>query len=342
MPLLTNNMNLRRITQCFMILQLCMTLCYLAFIVEDQTSFIANIAPSLSFDQASAQTRLNIANKKPALSTLKPPIHNFTQTKTSDTNEESASDNTMKPYESLEWKDLDTTREAACGKMKCFFRYTLDDTAGYTVQWLRGPEMDWKINNNTWYYAQHLKQMYNISHLMLEPPFNKTIGHYDHHKLNTNLTVWNKPETRKEKLNKYKRDRIAIVQKHRVAPSSSILFKAKKGFNKDHYNMVRLWNTTDDRRLFTNTLESEWNLTSAMLEKEKSLKWDFQMFVDNDGKIYHFDLDRAFRSKTHKLGIAFQHFANKFTDLIMQMKYRLDHNATETKYWWRCKCYGYF
>jgi len=230
----------------------------------------------------------------------------------------------LKVNSTFEWKDLDVTRVGvpSCGCVKCFFRHASDESVGYTLQtWGKdiGISECFKVATKAWIYAKHLERTYGARHFMLEPPFTKRTGRKALQWLDSN---WTDSTSRSRHQNQMYQGIKVILQKNRMAPQQSIIFKSNGNSDKlTKPRMDILWRSTKDQREFANRLLLEWNRVLTMLKGEKNLFYDFQIMIDNRGRIYHFDLDRVYY-EPFKRG-AIEKFQDDFDWLIRDYHHNL-------------------
>lgn len=265
--------------------------------------------------QNSAQTEMNSAKEE---STLKLMSNSFPSTK-------------LNSSLSFEWTDLDFSRVVPCGCSKCFFRNISNKSTGYVIQYY-GAEKGMDRLLKTWHYSKYLEHTYGARHFVLGPPVHMNITKNTAKLLNTNLEdTCLQPQQEKEKQGKSKKAKLMFqrkvtAQKNLVAPQSALMFGSNvRYFRHMKSRMEILLGLTKDRQAFAERLRKEWNKVLSMMRKEKKLCFDFQIMIDDRGKIYHFDIDRVYIEQNqhqHKLedfmmkselGVAFAQWIHNIT-----------------------------
>jgi hypothetical protein len=234
-------------------------------------------------------------------------------------------------------QDFDFTQPAPCGKFKCFFQSKRHKDVGYLV----GESIMWRMKKG-WNYAQHLQDEYHIKHFMLEPP--------KHFKKGKNVFV--------EQMNRlayrvgggevedYKPFCAAtdhpnassscddlVIQKVQKVPNTTFFVGCGGGVGKKMNSTLAEWKssswftTVQDKTVFVDQLNLEIQSLSKLMEQEPLFLYDFQLFLDRNGSLYHLDFDRVTQGEQlkKKLGDkAFQGWAKgvreSCLDLLQTLK----------------------
>jgi hypothetical protein len=191
------------------------------------------------------------------------------------------------PYPEFSWGDIDYSSKGNCGHYKCFFRCSTDPQTGYLVT--RTNNDSFKAQLRGWEVAKDIETKYNARHFYLTRPIivkaNSTITT----RLNANLKL---PPDVKRKQNFFGGLALA-VHKVRIAPSDTVLVGCNR--RKVRPTLMAISKKLDKTNLamVTDTFEKEITDLTHLLQAESFLVWDFQVWVDSQGKLYHFDLDRG-------------------------------------------------
>ena len=224
-----------------------------------------------------------------------------------------------------------------CGYLKCFVRVNNDPTIGYTI--VSQNRMKLSDLKQAYTLAKKLEQTHSIQHLALERPRKVYLA-------SCLRRQFEKDHNRNELLPNSKRkhigdkDRKMIVQKHRVAPTPSVLF----GISRDKIKEFRrvfpsfLEQHVINSTAFWEQLKVEQDRCMAIVRDYPRLLVDFQFFLDSHGTVYHMDLDRMTQPLrfqfTKELEVS---YTNKLSTQFAYMKERTlaaiaNHNNNQTKW----------
>jgi hypothetical protein len=201
--------------------------------------------------------------------------------------------------------ELENLGHIRCGGKKCFVRLKSNQQVGYLMahEGAGFVEHIYKEFNQTWTLAKHLRQDYNVSTLLLEPPLevlDKDILFL--HQLNARLATDRKDERKNIRIST---ERPLVVQKVRVAPEPNMFWQMwwAQELSQDLKVYVHFLNAsvTGDKRIFSRNLVGNFSVTRQILQdKEYScLNTDLQFIIDYEGGIHHLDLDRCFEAPNH-------------------------------------------
>ena len=234
--------------------------------------------------------------------------------------------------------DMDFSQHAPCGKFKCFFQSVHQKDVGYLV----GESIMWRMKKG-WDYGKHLQDQYNIKHFMLEPPksFKKGKSEFVEKLNNAAYRVGGEriqdftpfcsstdnPNPSCESL---------VIQKVRKVPNSTFFVGCGGGQGKKRNATLDDWKTSSwadtvkDKAAFVNTLDLEIQSLSKLMEQEPLFLYDFQLFLDRTGVLYHLDFDRITQGQQLKKKIgerAFQKWAKFVKDSCIDLLQTLKGSA---------------
>ena len=212
---------------------------------------------------------------------------------------------------------FDFTQPAPCEKFKCFFQSKNQTDVRYIV----GQEKNMMQRlKKSWDYARHLEDKHNIKHFLLEPPKtitedkDKLVGtmnhlayHIEEKKEDEDLTpfcvVGSNPECKS-----------LVVQKVRKVPSGAFLVHAATYLTRTliEWEESSWADTVKDKRSFASKLGIEIQNLSKLLGQEREFFCNFQVFLDQDGTLYHYNVDRIIECQilgSQKGKLAFQEWA---------------------------------
>jgi lipopolysaccharide biosynthesis glycosyltransferase len=198
-----------------------------------------------------------------------------------------------------------------CGACKCFYQLKSDSQAGYLVapsstpRILKnmGSEENWfDALEKGWYYAEHLRRKYKITHLLLSPPTNMTVSKELATYLNSNL--WNvghdeEYDGRYDEGNMecYKEGSTVSLQRVAKAPQPNLLLGIQyHKYEAFKYELNQFLAPIKNKESFARRFSQGIADTRKLLRKEPCLVSDFQLLLDKKGNIYHLDFERCFRS----------------------------------------------
>jgi hypothetical protein len=216
--------------------------------------------------------------------------------------------NNSKPYNE-ETFELDNLGQIRCGGKKCFVRLKSNQQVGYLIahEGAGFRAHIYKEFNRTWTLAKRLKQDYNVSTLLLEPPLqvlDKDIHFL--HLLNARLATVREDE---EKAIRISTKQALIVQKVQVAPEPNMFWQMwwAKAHSQDLKVYMHFLNfsVTGDKGNFSRNLLGNLSVTRQILQDKKysCLNTDFQFIIDYEGGIHYIDLDRCFEAHRNDTSI---------------------------------------
>ncbi len=237
--------------------------------------------------------------------------HYFSYSQTYDSNGTKDSGRSSENSESL-WHMIDLSTPGVCGHSKCFFKSKENpDEVGYAVSSYHPATMRW-----VWSQAQMLKEKYGAHHVYLEGPqtlkvsrdlrsifrslreHNFDVGtmHQDLHLEDFIHFADPRGPEDEEKM---------TIQKLRTIPRPFLEIghsDRRKNFVKNEWDAFIA--SIPDKTLFTKRLLEECVELEELLRVEPWLKMNFQVLIDNEGRIFHFDLDRSYHADL-------EHYAKK-------------------------------
>ena len=228
------------------------------------------------------------------------------------------------PLPDSEWiDDIEPNITGMCGAFKCVFESKTNkgrdiDRYGYLLAQVYDSEKGFDTIQRGWEKAQLLSSKYDIRHLFLAGPQERTISQQLADELSRNSQ------------NSYFKEPKLIIQPVRMVPPRSYMFGCYESkrqnagkklaeylleLNSNSNSSTALTTTSgvDEReryqqqqqqqarlQRFEDTIRCDLNTTStALLSTEGNcMVADFQVFIDpQSGKIYHLDFDRCFERK---------------------------------------------
>ncbi len=210
------------------------------------------------------------------------------------------------------WHMIDLSTPGVCGHSKCFFKSKENpDEVGYAVSSYHPATMRW-----VWNQAQMLEEKYGSRHVYLEGPqtlkvsrdllsifrslreqnFDVGTMHQDLHLKDFIHFADPRGPDDEEKM---------TIQKLRTIPRPFLEIghsDRRKNFVKSEWDAFI--ETIPDERLFSKRLLEECDKLEELLRVEPWLKMNFQILIDNEGRIFHFDLDRSYHADL-------EYYANK-------------------------------
>lgn len=194
--------------------------------------------------------------------------------------------------------DLDTSQRVPCGTYKCFFRSKSNATVGYLVSRSAAHFVRERLImlESGYDLAKSLKRRYDINNFLLEPPIDVTVSTKEvAERMNQNL--WS--ELKDEYLNQtfFPEKKQVFVQKCKVAPEPNLLIGCDDYKSTNYVNYLEEFMLqVSDKASFVDTLKENLSKTRDLLQEESCLFYDFQVLMDTQGKVYHFDFDRCYHS----------------------------------------------
>jgi hypothetical protein len=231
--------------------------------------------------------------------------------------------------------ELDNLGETFCGVKKCFVRLKSNKQVGYLLMHKGDCKVSvceedvYKEFKKTWTLAKHLKEDYDASTLLLEPPLE--LLDKDKHfvsQLNAHLAIVleanNKisgPTKKKSGIGKISTGQALVVQKVQVVPKPNMFWHIwwKKSIKPTDLKVFMHFlnvSVTGDKGSFSRNLLGNLSVTRQILQDKKyaCLNRDFQFIIDYEGEIHHLDLDRCFES--YNLTTDFLSSVNRFLNTV--------------------------
>jgi hypothetical protein len=180
-----------------------------------------------------------------------------------------------------------------------------------------------------WEVAKDIETKYNARHFYLTRPVIVKVNGTITTRLNANLKL---PLDVKRKQNFFGGLALA-VHKVRIAPSDTVLVGCSR--RKVRSTLMAIPKKLDKTNLamVTDTFEKEITDLIHLLQAESFLVWDFQVWVDSQGKLYHFDLDRgANRSPPKDSDILMCTCNLRKLAVLLSSHENIKNNATSTSY----------
>lgn len=203
--------------------------------------------------------------------------------------------------ETIDMFDLDPSKPALCGFIKCYFRSKSDSQVGYVVA-PTSKKTKGRLKSLTaaWNLAEQLRREYNTTHFLLAPPANAHVTNELYSRLNSNLFNERTQKVNK-KLTRFRKSSTVVVQKVRPAPKERIMIGcARPKLRVLNKQINKFITKVDDKASFARRFKESFTQVRKLLVHEPCLIIDFQIFVDTFGNIYHLDIDRCFNAKTTK------------------------------------------
>lgn len=185
------------------------------------------------------------------------------------------------------WEDIDYGVPMSCGWCKCFFTSAGDPERGYVIEpehFRDGTPGKFRTAKAAYLYEKMLESTHGIRSTSVSPPILAETPEYFRERVY---------EVRKEvnsKVVQMSKVGHVIVQPAHKAPEGSVVWKCSD---------VSPW--IEGGR--AGTLLGELEALIPLVESHVELVWDFQVLIDPEGRVYHFDLDRAMQNlgSTQKL-----------------------------------------
>eukprot|EP00545_Synedropsis_sp_CCMP1620_P009476 CAMPEP_0119015078 /NCGR_PEP_ID=MMETSP1176-20130426/10544_1 /TAXON_ID=265551 /ORGANISM="Synedropsis recta cf, Strain CCMP1620" /LENGTH=391 /DNA_ID=CAMNT_0006968343 /DNA_START=181 /DNA_END=1356 /DNA_ORIENTATION=+ len=237
-------------------------------------------------------------------------------------------------------QDLDADH-SSCGRIKCFLRSTSNPNIGWLIAedapYFAKPGKAKKSSNLTvgeamikgWELAKSLEKEYGIHHFLVDSPFQ--------------LEFSSKSQRRQMRRNFFKHpnaerrfplNRI-MVQKVKTASLRSALIQygsteLRGGgpivSKTDHFVKDLLANHSDsfNRTRFVNNAKNGKEIALKILKEYYGYSCDFQVILDEYGRIYHLDFDRAFTMDTRQTGYR-RYVDRSFSKILTRFRRDMDH-----------------
>lgn len=171
------------------------------------------------------------------------------------------------------WTDIDYD-EWSCGRFKCFFRSVSDPGKGYLIsdRHSQGAHIFSVLD-----YIEQLKSEFHIRHFLLGRPYITETPAYFVERL----------------VDKAAQDLVGakeLVIEENISAPPGALFKCRtfEQNTLDHF-------IENGGEGLEETLMKELADTKTLVEAHPELAWDFQIWIDLAGRVYHLDFDRTFR-----------------------------------------------
>jgi hypothetical protein len=210
------------------------------------------------------------------------------------------------------WDRLGPT-ENACGIQKCYFPSKLSEPeadgragskVGYLVGWLPGwgggTRKEYPKWLQTWNFSQGLQTRFGVEHLLLGPPLLASLPDEHAERLNS-ILVNDQILAGRVKRTAAGRPGAYSAGPHSVQavrscpwPSCIMLGCTKAKGSRLQASIEGFIANVPNKIKVIQGLTRSLPLVTAMVKANKCLKYDFQIYLRNDGSVFNFDVDRCF------------------------------------------------
>ena len=192
------------------------------------------------------------------------------------------------------WKKIDLTKELSCGRYKCLFRDKMNEDVGYLIHSNHFTGIQFEAESSIAYQvAEYMKSNFAIKHLYIDKPRKvKMISMPESH----NKTYTERKRSREEPLPMYYSNQYAVVQKIQIAKDPWLIVMPPKGYDK----VKHIFRERNNKSSFKSTLREDTIAALKALQHIPLLADDYQIILDGDGNLYHFDIDRVFLGRFYQ------------------------------------------
>ena len=233
-------------------------------------------------------------------------------------------------------------RKIICGTAKCYFpswrQCLISDSSGRCTQHVgylievHSKYLEYSFtgfvrdNNPVWSYASCVAERYGANHFLLGPEEHIEVPEEAAHWLtHTQFQKWdaNGSDTFHQNIlhdfNETTEHKVLVyrVQEASGYASSPFLLKCRESkliFAREH--LVDFLASVEDYASFMGNLTEQLSATHDMLSSEQCLLGDFQVIINNQGLVFHIDLDRCFKSRG-------DHYYSPYNKYLIQVHTRL-------------------
>ena len=213
------------------------------------------------------------------------------------------------PLVPFDWDRLGPT-ENACGIQKCYFPSKLGEPqsdgskVGYLVGWLPfwggGALKEYPRWFRTWNFSQGLQTRFGVKHLLLGPPLLASLPGEHAARLNSILAN-DQILAGRVKRTAAGRPGAYTAGPHSVQavcscpwPSCIMLGCTKAKGSRLQASIEGFAANVPDKVKVIQGLTRNLPLVTAMVKANRCLKYDFQVYLRNDGSVFNIDVDRCF------------------------------------------------
>ena len=196
------------------------------------------------------------------------------------------------------WEKIDLSKELSCGRYKCLFRDKINEDMGYLIHSNHhtGPQFQTEAEIS-YQVAEYMKSNFGIKHLYIDKPRKvKMIPMPASH----NKTYTERKRSREAPKPMYYANQYAVVQKIQIAKDPWIIVMPPKGYDKVKHLFRERNNKSTHKSSFKSTLREDTMAAIEALQQVPLLADDYQIILDGDGNLYHFDIDRIFLGRFYK------------------------------------------
>ena len=196
------------------------------------------------------------------------------------------------------WEKIDLSKELSCGRYKCLFRDKINEDIGYLIHSNHhtGPQFQTEAGIS-YQVAEYMKSNFSIKHLYIDKPTKvMMIPMPESH----NKTYTERKRSREEPMPMYYSNQYAVVQKIQIAKDPWIIVMPPKGYDKVKHIFRERNNKSTHKSSFKSTLREDTMAAIEALQHMSLLADDYQIILDGDGNLYHFDIDRIFLGRFYK------------------------------------------
>jgi len=200
--------------------------------------------------------------------------------------------------------ELNMSSTIPCGQQKCFFlSNNKNETNGYLItRYKPNYPHHFDYLQQTWNLVQEWEQTLTkkqaFRHLFLTdiPPTIYTLTNDELQQLNVPVKQW--VQTLQPFPSPYYTAPQVLLERVQMAPTPHVIVKCHVPSTTRNWNTFTSHLPTSDTTTFQTTLQTELTKSLLFITNHPCLMYDFQILVDTQGHVYHFDLDRCFFAPT--------------------------------------------
>lgn len=213
------------------------------------------------------------------------------------------------PLVPFDWDRLGPT-ENACGIQKCYFPSKLGEPqsdgskVGYLVGWLPlwggGAQKEYPKWFRTWNFSQGLQTRFGVKHLLLGPPLLASLpgehaAHLNSILVNDQILAGRVKRTAAGRPGAYAAGPHSVQAVRSCPwPSCIMLGCTKAKGSRLQASIEGFAANVPDKTKVIQGLTRNLPLVTAMVKANRCLKYDFQVYLRNDGNVFNVDVDRCF------------------------------------------------
>jgi hypothetical protein len=191
-----------------------------------------------------------------------------------------------------------------CGAKKCLFQLQADDRIGYLAASSRVPKLVQGMEESYKFNIEVIEKQYGMKTVLLAPPHLVEVDDSFIQWASTNITRGYQGQ---KQLPRFNTKKLIVQPVEIVHESESLLFGCEgPRFLSGTYLLEKLFDVENTRgkdlKSISETITAEFAKLYRLMEDYACLYDDFQIFLTQEGRLVHLDVDRCFDGYAERRG----------------------------------------